>query len=477
MSKSRTAAGTAASGRASSSPAQAKRGDIDIGSRLELFVDDFLIDRMSRAQLQLHHPTPKEVAIRFDEPWEGITSCYYRVFKDGDLFRMYYRGSDYDLEKEKASDQFVCYAESTDGIEWTKPHLKLNTFRRSKKNNIVWKGAGVHNFAPFKDDNPDCKPGEEYKALAGGRGGLCAFRSPDGVRWEMIREEPVITHGAFDSQNLAFWDTVRGQYVDFHRHFWQRGKKHGVRHIMTCTSQDFINWTEPEWLDFGNAPLEHLYTNAITPYPRAPHIFMGFPKRFSQTRNAHLGHMRGISDGVFMTSRDGLHWKRWGEAFIRPGPQKERWVNRNNMTAWGILETESDMPGTPNELSLYSSEGYYHADCRLRRFTLRQDGFVSVRADLKGGEFLTKPFIFEGKKLALNYSTSAVGSVQVEVQTPTKKAIRGLKLEHSDEVYGDELAGTAKWSGKEDLSHLSGKPIRLRFVLSDADLYSMQFLP
>ena len=119
----------------------------------------------------------------------------------------------------------------------------------------------------------------------------------------------------------------------------------------------------------------------------------------------------GLSDSVFMSSRDGLHFRRWGEAFIRPGPQQERWINRNNQIAWGLIETEADVPGTPPEISVYSMEGYYRGDsCQLRRYTLRLDGFVSANAPLRGGELITRPFTFAGTELSLNYATSAAGS-------------------------------------------------------------------
>jgi hypothetical protein len=246
---------------------------------------------------------------------------------------------------------------------------------------------------------------------------------------------------------------------------------------MTSMSQDFIHWTDPEWLDYGRAPAEHLYTNAITPYPLAPHILMGFPKRFVPWRTSRYHDQSGVSDGVFMTSRDGRHWKRWTEAFIRPGPQMDRWANRNNMTAWGLLVTKSGIADIPDEISLFSSEGYYVKNCRLRRFTVRQDGFVSLRADARGGEMVTKPLKFSGRKLVLNYATSAAGSVSVEVQDPAGKPIRGYTLQDCGEIFGDEVEDAVKWAGKSDVSRLSGKPIRLRFVLKDADLYSMQFRP
>ncbi len=436
----------------------------NIGSRLELFVDDWLIEKMDGTELWLHHPVPREVVIVFDKPWEGNGSAYVTVFEDEELFRMYYRGS-------QKGHQVTCYAESKDGIHWAKPELNLFEFEGSKHNNIVWMGPGTHNFAPFKDANPDCKPEARYKALGSAKGGLVAFKSPDGIHWSLMQPEPVITKGAFDSQNLALWDSVRERYVDFHRGF-----RDGVRDIMTCTSQDFIHWTEPQWLDFGDTPREQLYTNAVTPYFRAPHIFLGFPKRFLPSRKKILEHPSpGVSDGVFMTSRDGLHWHRWLEAFIRPGLQRERWWQRNNMTAWGILVTKAQIPNLPDELSLYSSENYSVDDCRLRRFTLRMDGFVSIHALYVGGEFVTRPLIFEGKELVINYSTSAAGSIRVEITDKNGKPIQGFELDECPEIYGDEIEKVVEWKSQSDLSSLAGKPIRLRFILKDAELYSIRF--
>jgi hypothetical protein len=458
---------------------------IHLGGRLEPLVDDFLIDRLDGARLVLHHPTPREVAIVHDAPWEGNTSAYHTVFQDGDLYRMYYRGSHSPRDAGGAGTdhpQWVCYAESKDGIRWTKPTLGLFEFDGSKKNNIVWTGAGSHNFAPMKDANPAAPADARYKALGSIEGGLVAFKSPDGIRWSPVSEKPVITKGAFDSQNLAFWDTVCCRYVEYHRGF-----RDGVRDIMTCTSSDFATWSEPVWIEYPGSPKEHLYTNQIVPYFRAPHVFFGFPKRYVPTRNPMKHHGEGVSDGLFMTSRDGLRFHRWGEALIRPGPQKDRWVNRNNLTAWGIVVTRSDLPGVPDELSIYSTEHYYQGDgTRLRRFSLRVDGFVSVQAPLAGGELVTKVLDFAlpkregqakpaGGSLVLNYATSAAGSIRCEVQDAAGNPVSGYALADCDEIYGDELDRAVSWKGKTGVAPLAGKPIRLRWVIQDADLYSFQF--
>lgn len=445
----------------------------DISSRWELFIDDWLVDRRENLSFKLHHPLAKEVAITFDEPWEGNSCAYVTVFEDEGIFRMYYRGADYDQKTGKPTHpEFTCYAESKDGINWTKPELGLFEFNGSKKNNIVWQGIGTHNFTPFKDKNPNSPPDARYKALGIGEGGLYAFKSSDGINWQLMSNEPVITEGAFDSQNLAFWDELKGCYVEFHREF-----NEGYRDIMTCTSGDFLNWTKPRFLDYGDAPREHLYTNAIIPYFRAPHIYLGFPMRFFPDRQKDVP--GGLSDGVFMTSRDGMHWHRWLEAFIRPGPMPERWVHRNNMTAWGILITKSSLPGAPNELSIYSSEGYsegyLRAQCRLRRFTLRMDGFVSIQAGYQEGELITHPLKFDGKELLINYSTSAGGRILVEILDEGGNPIPGYSLNECIEIYGDEIEGVVHWKNGSDVSKLSGQVLRLRFVLKDADLYALRF--
>ena len=71
----------------------------DIGARRELFVDGYLVDTMTDCELRLHRPVPREAALVHDAPWEGNLSCYHTVFKDGDLYRIYYRGTQLDFSR------------------------------------------------------------------------------------------------------------------------------------------------------------------------------------------------------------------------------------------------------------------------------------------------------------------------------------------------------------------------------------------
>lgn len=409
---------------------------LDIQNRRELFVDEFLIEKLDGAERRLHRPHPREVAIVHDAPWEGNVSYYHTIFRDGDTYRMYYRGAHASLPVIRATHQVVCYAESKDGITWTKPNLGLHEFEGSTENNIIWTGIGAHNFAPFKDLNPQSAPEARYKAIGHGKGGLYVFQSSDAIHWKLLHAKPVITKGAFDSQNLAFYDSVRGRYVDFHRGF-----NKGLRAIMTCTSDDFIHWTAPEWITYNDDRAEHLYTNQTTPYPRAPHIFMAFPKRFLPSRNPTLHRNSGVSDIVFMSSRDGKTFDRWGEAFIRPGLQEDRWINRNNFVGWGIVETVSGRAGVPDELSFYSVEGYYKGEsCQMRRYTLRPDGFVSVTAPLSGGQLLTKALTFAVP--ASKAPLEPRRQIKTGITHSSEKAIRGEGSLHFDGPSILHLAGT-----------------------------------
>ena len=474
-------------------------GPIEIGSRLELMVDNYLIAELGGdAELRMHRPIPRQVAIVHDAPWEGNNCAYHTVIQDEDVYRMYYRGSDMDLTGDKlryTHDAVICYAQSSDGISWTKPKLGLFEFEGSKENSIVWKGKGSHNFAPIKDANPDCPPEAKYKALGGlpGEGGLFAFKSADGIRWSLLSQQPVITKGAFDSQNLAFWDTVRGEYRAYFRVFREG------RDVKTATSKDFLQWTEPTLLNYTDGRKTQLYTNQITPYYRARHIFLGFPTRYIPSRGlltplneklarAHPRYGNDYTDGGFMSSHDGTTFHVWAEAFLRPGPVKQgRWLYGGNYQNWGIVETEMEGapegvapllgPGSTKELSIYASEGGWVGKAnQMRRYSLRIDGFASVHAPMSGGELVTKPLTFKGKHLAINYATSAAGSIRVEIQNEQGEPIPNFAAADSREIFGDQLQRTVSFKKGDDLSQLAGKPVRLRFVLKDADLYSFRFI-
>ena len=435
---------------------------VDLGDRRELLVDGWIVQRLEgQAVLRLNRPEPREVVLVTDAPWEGNTCAYYTVFQDGDRYRMYYRGSHFDEKVRRAAHREVtCYAESKDGIHWEKPSLGLFDFNGSKANNIVWDGIGTHNFTPFKDANPEAPPEARYKALARGPGGLYAFQSPDGIRWKLMQQRPVIVRGAFDSQNLAFYDPHAGLYREYHRAF-----RNGLRDIMTGTSKDFLHWSEPRFLQYPGAPREHLYTNAVMPYPRAPHILVGFPTRFLPQRGQQ-------TEPTFMSSRDGVRFHRWKEPLIPVTAPRDRDGNRCNYMAWGLVQ----LPGDPQYYSCYATEAYYTGpDSRLRRFRWRVDGFVSLHAGAEGGRMVTRLLRFSGDQLEVNFRTQERGSVRIGLQRADGSWVPGYSLTDCKPLVGDAVDHVAQWSGGEDVSSLAGQPVRMVVQLQNADFYSFRF--
>lgn len=461
---------------------RAQAQPIDIGDRLELFVDRFLIERLQDAELRLHEPTPTGEVLRFDRPWEGRYCGYVSVFQDGDLFRMYYRGLPR-AGKDGSDIEVTCYAESRDGVAWEKPNLGIHEVNGSGKNNVVLANLAPfsHNFSPFPDTRPGVPGEERYKALAGTSAtGLVAFVSADGLHWRKAQDAPVITQGAFDSQNVAFWSATEGKYLCYFR-TWSETQFGGFRTVSRATSEDFLHWSEPVPMRFGDTPPEHLYTNQTLPYFRAPHLYLALAARFMPGRRVApteaaftLGgdaqYTGDCSDTVLLSSRGGADYDRtFMEGFVRPGIGLENWTSRTNYPARGVV------PAGESRIAFYIQRRYGQDAHFLERMLLRADGFASVHAPYGGGELLTKPLRFTGKELALNVSTSAAGGVRVELQDEHGAPIPGFALEDCLEIIGDEIEHTVAWKDGADLSELAGKTVRLRVALKDSDLYALRF--
>ncbi len=453
----------------------------EIGARLEPFIDDWLIHRMDGLSFRLHHPVPKEISFRFNRPWEGPSSTFIRVMKDGNVYRNWYRaGAD--------RDQAACYAESADGIRWERKPLGIVEYNGSSGNNIILRDENITNLAVFRDDNPEAPNKERFKAIAkgpktDGRATIRGLTSPDGFRWEIIEVDPILIAPndrwpMFDSTNVAFWDEVQGHYVAYMRGWLPADgrplsdHRGGVRSIRRSVSPDFRQWSSPEFIDMGDSEPEHLYTNAATPYFRAPHIYFMFPRRFVVGRKLRPDWAEdGLSDAVFMSSRDGIHWDRkFMEPLIPTGRDIDDWTDRSLTPGVGLIPTGAD------EMSIYYKEHNRLPTVRMRRGTFRTDGIVSLHAGYKGGEFVTHPLMFKGSEVVLNYATSAAGSIQVEIQDARGYPIPGHSLAECDEIFGDEIERVLTWRGNPDISDLAGHPIRMRVTTANyAHFYSVRF--
>jgi hypothetical protein len=443
---------------------------LDLGTRRELFVDRCFIGELRGTTLKLHAP---QLAPPVTPPRPN--GHYATMLRDGDTFRFYYRGDKVpgtrwqDGWDRYQAGQVTLAAESRDAIHWTLPNYGLYSHPTFPQGNIVLADEFLvnHNFTPFIDLKPGVPASERFKALGGGRyqkqfeqfrakygpGGLKAYASADGIRWRRMQEKAVIPEdwGSFDSQNHAFWSEAERTYVCYFRIF-----DGGRRSIARTTSDDFIHWTMPVAMK-PNAPREELYTAGTQPYFRAPHLYVALPTRFVDKRGA-------ATDIAFMTSRGGDRFDRtFLESFIRPGLGQSGWANRANYAALGIHQTG------PTEMSLFLTGG--------RRYTLRLDGFASINAPFSGGEMVTKPMRFEGGELELNFSTSAGGQVLVEIQDIDGAPLPGFALTDCVPIFGDEIARVAKWKNTPDLAAVANRPVRLRFAMEDADLFSFRFRP
>ncbi|MBC23162.1 MAG: hypothetical protein CMJ32_04515 [Phycisphaerae bacterium] len=445
-----------------------------------MFIDDHLIHTMDGTRLELATPRDEGSVLVFDQPWEGPFSGYVTVIHDGDRYLACYRGLPM-AGGDGTEQEVTCIATSGDGITWTRPELVLHDAGEHGSNNIILADAApiTHNFSPFLDTRPGVDPAHRFKGLGGNEhSGLIAYTSPDGIHWNRLREEPVVTGGMFDSQNVCFWSELEGCYCCYMRTWTGEGYS-GMRTISRSTSKDFLEWSEPIRMDFGDTPMEHLYTNQTHPYFRNPELYISIAARFMPGRQvltdeqaAELGvdpsYFRDCSDAVLMTSRGGNRYDRtFMESLIRPGIGLENWVSRSNYPALNIVQTG------PQEMSLYVNQDYAQPTAHLRRYSLRLDGLGSISAGADGGHWTSRPLVLDGDHLHINFATSAAGGIRFEITDENGDPLPGYGADDCLEQIGNEIDRRVTWKGGSDISGIRGRVVRLKAWLKDADLYSI----
>lgn len=458
---------------------------IDIQDRRELFVDEHLIDSLEQAELFLHEPRDEGIVFHFNKPWEGLFCGYATIIHTDGRYQLYYRGVP-SAGSDGNDNEVACYAESENGIDWVRPMVNRFDVRGHKENNVILAEAApvTHNFSPFLDTNPECPPEQRYKAIGGtSKTGLIAYVSEDGIQWEKLRDEAIIKDKGwvFDSQNVAFWSEHEQCYVAYYRRASER-----FRAIARVTSKDFVNWEPPVQMTYSNTesetPRYHLYTNQTHPYFRAPHIYLATAARFMPGRKVitpeqaekigvHPKYFNDTADALLMTSRGGEQYDcTFDQGWLRPGIDLGNWVSRTNYPVLNVV------PTGPDEMSLYVNQDYGQPSSHIRRYSLRLDGFASLRARKNVGTATTKPLTFSGEQLTINFATSAAGSVRVEILDEAGNPIPGYEMKNGEEIIGNSVDRVVTWKSQgSDLSKLAGQPIRLRWHLSDADLFSFQF--
>ena len=464
---------------------------INIGNRREPLWDYFLIDKeRSDATLSVNHPTKGEIVYNFDGPCEG-DAYYPTVTRVGDKWRIYYgsgQGAKFlDNGKLDESDVHVCVIESEDGINWTRPVVG-----KYGENNMILKHPTEprDTLSVFVDTNPNCPKDRRYKGLVRVEdgckvvtqgGALACYASSEGLNFERV-EDASREPGKFDSLNTAYYDECEDVYKLYHRDFLD-----GKRAIRYKTSKDFLNWKDEGIITFDDEEKIQLYTNNIKQYNRAPHVQIGFPVRYTERtewtdnyeqmpdleyRKSLLDNKDykrcglALTDSLFMTSRDGLHWHRFHEAFLAPSEEKPyEWKYGHCYLSHGFVEAD-------NELYFYAVERRRHvgnpieAPSQLRKYSVRLDGFASFKAPYSGARLVTKPIVFEGGELSINFKTSAAGSIYVKITDEDGNTAKSI------EIFGNNVDRRVAFD--QPLSSFAGKSVVIEFEMRDAELYSFK---
>ena len=487
-----------------------KMNTLKIGSRREFFWDNYIIDTTkTTAEFKQHKPVYEGVAFEAKNLWEtGIG--YITILKDGNIYRMWHGSHLVWFDKTYQPTSLVCYAESRDGINWKKPTLSQKSIEGCYENNIVLgaKEGKSDNFFVFKDEHG--LPEERYKGIGaspspikGEHNYLWCWVSADGFNFK--KKYLIGKHGAYDSMNTAFWDNEKEIYVCYFRGYHcydengdfversKNGDDGAVRDIRVIYSKDFKSWSEDkllEYCDIEGNPLEEypLYTNNVCPYYRGKHLSIGFPVRYvsnllwtdnfdrlcgkeerlkrieRETPRAGLA----LTDCILMLSRDGEKFIRYDNAFMDGGPENsQNWVYGDCYLNYGYVETKDRQKGADNKLSLYSVRGHGWGEPTVDRYSLRIDGYISMRASYKGAKIVTKPFVFSGDTFEANFATSARGFINIRIRDEEGNSLT------SGIVRGDKVDRVISFDGK--LSDFSEKTVVMEIDMKDADIYSFRF--
>ncbi len=473
---------------------------VDVGTAKRLTWDGSLFEKADGIRFEMHRPhRTGERNLVGDKPWEswqigGMSSLLH----ENGRFRLWY-GVSHGIRH--GEEYAVAYAESRDGIHWTKPEVGLVDYDGSKKNNLV---VGYSSVIGQVFVDPHAKAGEKYKMLAAifpSKDGdpkryLTLLSSPDGLSWSKP-ERNVVREGDFalDTQSQAFWDRDRKSYLLYTRMGpW--------RQVGRSESRELLAFPPPVNVMQPDDPVKADYYQAgVTKYEEAANAYFGLVPIFFHPGDAKGNPADGnpqltfnyVKNPVFavapdtldihlFTSNDSLQWKRRGEhvPFLGLGPDGE-FDSRSLYPGVGYAVVGSEIwlyysaYNCTHLESLDGKEPFAKYLGTITRATLRLDGFVSATAGHDGAEVVTKPLVFGGDHLELNVDCSAGGHMNVELQTADGHPLPGCTQAECDRIYHNNIRKTVTWKGKSDLAAHVGQPIRVRLVMRDCQLYAFQF--
>ncbi len=430
-------------GAASLSPAYAE-------DRVLFAFDDYSIPwrhnlKVTLVQADKHPDNPVLRRGPAGAPDHGHAILYGTVFKDGDTFRMWYLGMiQTRIEKGQAPGWWrpMCYAESTDGVHWTKPELGLVEINGNKKNNICLIEGSVRSMTLINDflsvlyepDDPD--PSRRYKAayiahmpyddIKGGMSNvgikerrvgttICAT-SADGLSWDVVGDRPANAGGErFEASSLYRYNGFyysTGQLIS--PWSWRPDGSKTGRNVLAFRSPDFKTWSPAS---------AHAYSRPgqLTNPPvvgEQTHMGMGLWNR----GNVLVG-LHGMWQDAAMKPKSGKYWNKGvhvdlglvisndGVHFREPAPNFKV-ISRGAPGAWddtALLQGHAFVNHRDKTMIWYS---HWDTSGKLKTMEiglaiLRQDGFgyLSAQEEDNDSEFITDFFeLDKDEKIQLNVS-------------------------------------------------------------------------
>lgn len=450
----------------------------DLTGPWQLFVDDHLVAESSQLS-RVWHAFEKHAGnplLRADQAWEGAAVYLYGTVlprEDGTGYRMWYHAYD--------GDYRMLYATSDDGLAWSKPALGLTGFRGSAENNILFQLTHEnHNpqviHTPWEGD-----PQRRYKMIYFEYGrtppvstvtGYRGAYSPDGIRWTECADNPVLVDSPGDVGNFV-WDPLGKRYLGYPKKFEEvRGFRR--RCVAFSSTTAFESWPESTLILTPDEYDDRLVADADA--AGAHTDFYGLCGFAYETMYLGFLWMFPITDGkndgpIFVelvSSRDGVHWRRQDEprAPILPLGPAGAWDD-------GMVFTPNHPLVEGGTIKLYYGgfDGTHGGDANaaIGLATLRKDGFVSMRAGGQAGALTTPLLENAAGPLRVNFAARPDGWLRVELRDASGEVIPGYSETNCDVLTGDHTEHAVTWNGN---SALPAGPVRLRFILRNAELFA-----
>ncbi len=493
-----------------------------IGNQRQLLMDDQFVQQARGIDFVVHPPRKTGELIAVSEVDRGLGGV--SVLFDAGVYHLWY-----------GCGRWLAYARSSDGINWVKPNLNLlpvdAATNHPPRNAVVARSDGgslqpVGGGMVFLD--PNAPDSERFKLVSNSEDSnnnwLQIYASPDGIHWRHAYTN-VLTFRTntrphhLDSQNVIFWDDRIKQYTAYFRKNMPRtpgsaalrtrtvarAESPTLAHFGTVEDALVVFWADPEFSAGFHLPdREKLsrvdtYTSGTILYPWAQDAYLMFPAEYYHY-DSDLAEFRkevpinaGTLDTRFATSRDGLHWRRYDHRpFVGLGLKGE-FDSARIYLGYGLVPSVDGRELYMYYLGTSEPHGWNRDDRNnhlltaagltpiiparaISRVVLRRDGFVSVYAPYTGGEFTTPLLRFNGEQLRLNVNTSSSGELRVEILDESGQPIPQYHLNDCDLIHtANEISRVVKWYGSSSVKELAGRPVRLRFVMRDVDLYAFQF--